>query len=73
MTATPHFQQSFERHILDSEGNWAARQADHHWEALCKLQPVMDGKVKSMSGRTRDLLGAPTPEWLEIPQTVTRS
>lgn len=69
MTATPHFAESTVFHITDQDGNWAARQADHHWEAFQREAPKMTGKVRSMSGRTRDLLGYPTPDWLnETPE-----
>lgn len=54
MTPTPHF---------DSDEPW--EMANAHWKHW--LREHEKGKlqgVRSMSGRTRDLLGAPTTEWL---------
>jgi hypothetical protein len=39
--------------------------ADTHWQQWLKHANRLDGIVKSMSGRTRTLLGSPTKEWLE--------
>lgn len=53
MESQPHF------HGINPWEEWSSfRQAweDHHEE--------MDGRVRSMSGWTRQLLGAPSPEWL---------
>jgi hypothetical protein len=38
--------------------------ADAMWPAWEAALPFMAGRVRSMSGRTRELLGAPTPSWL---------
>lgn len=39
-------------------------EADHYWTTWEEHLPQLRGRVKSMSGRTRDALGAPTREWL---------
>lgn len=44
--------------------------ADSHWKQWQRHAARLDGKVKSMSGRTRTLLGAPTKEWLEAEVAV---
>ncbi len=44
---------------------WA--QVDSFNNGFNKSVPHMMGKVKSMSGKTRDVLGAPTKEWLGEP------
>lgn len=41
---------------------WLA--ADGFWPAWIVAMPYIKNRVRSMSGRTRDLLGAPTAEWL---------
>jgi len=38
--------------------------ADSHWKKWLQYADRLQGLVKSMSGRTRDLLGEPTLEWL---------
>lgn len=58
MTPTPHFGQSQE--VFGPQ--WI--QAAGHWKAWPRQKHLMDGWVRSMSGRTRELLGAPTMEWL---------
>jgi hypothetical protein len=49
---------------FDRPGEWTG--ADHHWKRwqdhIARLRPYF----RSMSGRTRDVFGAPTPEWLGI-------
>lgn len=52
----PHF------HDRDDGRPW--KYADTHWRKWKKAAPKMAGWVRSMSGRTRDLLGEPTTEWL---------
>lgn len=62
MTPTPHF---------DSDEPW--EMAEAHWKHWPREHER--GKlrgVRSMSGRTRDLLGAPTPEWLAAVADDTR-
>jgi len=54
MEATPHF---FDTDV------W--RNADNAWRGWVANERRMTGWVRSMSGRTRGLLGEPTPEWLE--------
>ncbi len=58
MTPTAHFGETHLR--FDKE--WAA--ASGHWRAWKRHKPNMLGWVRSMSGRTQELLGAPTREWL---------
>lgn len=59
MTATGHFR--------DSQEEFPHRWGSAHslWPAWERTEPAMRGWVRSMSGRTRDLLGYPTREWLE--------
>ena len=40
-------------------------EADIYWATWEENAARLRGRVCSMSGRTRDLLGAPTPAWLE--------
>jgi len=35
------------------------------WRVACRSTNNFDGKVKSMSGKTKELLGEPTKEWLK--------
>lgn len=46
----------------DTKQRW--REAIKHRTAWNTNLPKLQGKVKSMSGWTQQLLGAPTPEWL---------
>jgi len=62
MTPTPHFEQSAEfdaAHTVWSE-------ADGHWRSWLRVHQHgwFEDRVRSTSGRTRDLFGAPTREWL---------
>ena len=58
MTMTAHFPGAEERfHAV-----WYA--ANGHWTAWRKQAARMEGWVKSMSGRTRELFGAPEIGWL---------
>lgn len=58
MTRTPHFAETAERfHPV-----WLAHRG--HWRAWMANKDRMLGLVKSMSGETQKLLGAPTLEWL---------
>lgn len=43
--------------------HWA--EADVYWDTWEAALPRLLGRVKSMSGRTRDALGTPTREWLD--------
>lgn len=57
MTVTPHFAETTERFAAEwhgAGGYWAA------WQRHRDLMPC----VRSMSGRTQELLGAPQKEWL---------
>lgn len=62
MTKDPHFAES---KVHPVGKRWT--QADAHWRAWRKPENLgrMRGKVRSMSGRTRMLLGGPTPSWLD--------
>jgi hypothetical protein len=58
MSRTPHFRETKERfHTV-----WLS--ASGHWRAWHKEVQRMTDYVRSMSGNTRTLLGAPTREWL---------
>lgn len=58
MTPTAHFSESQE----EFGTSWGS--ADAHWRVWPRHQPQMEGWVRSMSGRTQELLGQPTWEWL---------
>lgn len=58
ITATAHFAETTERFGRQ----WAG--AAGHWRAWNRCKDKLDGWVRSMSGRTKDLLGSPTLEWL---------
>jgi len=53
MDGNPHF---FDRH------GWSA--SDSHWAGWGESLPLIRDRVRSMSGRTRELLGIPTPDWI---------
>jgi hypothetical protein len=59
MTKTPHFSESTVHMPLRL---WAS--ADGHFRPWRNATPRMKPYVRSMSGRTRDLLGPPTLTWL---------
>lgn len=69
MTQTPHFQESG---CHDEYAKWEA--ADSHWKnwMLPSVLERMGGRVRSMSGRTKGLLGAPTAKWLACPAKGSR-
>lgn len=50
------------RHYDDKRPWHEARQ---YWPSWDRHLPKMLGRVKSMSGHTRDILGEPTREWLD--------
>lgn len=60
MTRTPHFDKS----VVHRVGRpWM--EAESYWKnGWARYQDEFRGKVKSMSGRTRELLGAPTRRWV---------
>jgi len=59
MTQTPHFAETRENfHVF-----WVAAHA--HWGAWEKCRSRLGDNVRSMSGRTEKLLGAPTLAWLQ--------
>lgn len=58
MTDTPHFPESTERFAT----TWTAVRG--HWQAWEKSKDRMVPWVRSMSGRTAELLGVPSMEWL---------
>lgn len=47
---------------FDSDKHWEEARA--YWPAWERHEPKLLGRVKSMSGWTRDLLGGPTGRWL---------
>jgi hypothetical protein len=60
MTKTGYFKESTEhRHPRNFSS------ADAHWRKWRLHAEELSGYVRSMGGRTRELLGAPTPEWME--------
>ena len=59
MTPTPHFEES----LLHQKGKlWTG--VAGHWRVWGKHAHRMRGWARSMSGRTEELLGTPTFEWL---------
>jgi hypothetical protein len=58
MTQTPHFGETGECFAP----NWL--QSNSHWRVWPRYSERLIGWVKSMSGRTRELLGAPSMEWI---------
>lgn len=60
MTNTAHFKEST---VHQNKPNWP--HAENHWKVWTRFKDNMLGWVTSMSGRTRNLLGAPTRAWLE--------
>lgn len=65
MTGTPHFAEST---VHQAQRKW--NQVDIHWKNWPKVADKFRATTRSMSGRTRDLLGAPTLEWLGLPALV---
>jgi hypothetical protein len=59
MTPTPHFKEST---IHMASKPWKA--VEGHWRAWTKHKGKIHGWVRSMSGRTAEMLGTPTVEWL---------
>lgn len=49
-------------HEGDAGGSWD--EADHYWATWEEYMPRLLGRVRSMSGRTRDALGYPDKEWM---------
>ncbi|WP_045368402.1 hypothetical protein [Methyloceanibacter caenitepidi] len=47
---------------IDGREGWPS--AQRYLRRFEEALPYMQDKVRSMSGRTKDLLGPPTPEWL---------
>lgn len=62
MTPTSHFDGA--TGTEDGDGNWD--EVDVHWPAWEKKEKRLRGRVKSMSGQTRKLLGEPDEKWLEV-------
>lgn len=60
MDRRPHFSESG----VHVQGRpW--RPVDSHWKKWTNKEALLRGWVTSMSGRTREMLGAPTIAWLE--------
>lgn len=53
MAAMPHY---------FDEADWTG--APRHWAGWQQALPTIASRVRSMSGNTQRVLGAPTPEWL---------
>ncbi len=62
MTQTPHFGETTERF----HSHWVG--ANGHWRAWSRHRTNVLGWARSMSGRTQELLGTPTVEWLTSTQ-----
>lgn len=58
MTVTPHFEESI------VHGPLAWKSADSHFRGWKRHETILKPRVRSMSGRTRDLLGHPTRDWI---------
>ncbi len=65
MTPTPHFEESV---VHSKTKNWMA--VAGHWRAWTKHMSKMMGLARSMSGRTAEVLGVPTLEWLTEGEAV---
>lgn len=50
-------------HFHGGRGRRAWTDADFHWDVWLRFRHLL-GRARSMSGRTRELLGAPTAEEL---------
>lgn len=53
-----------ERGHYNKEGSW--REAVKHRKSWEDALPELQGRVRSMSGWTKELLGEPTKEWLSV-------
>lgn len=53
LTMTPHF---------NDRGDWSAASSFH--DGLMHAAPHLKDSIRSMSGRTKEVLGMPTPSWL---------
>src|SRR5690606_42120362 len=62
MTITPHY---FGGVLWDI--------ADHYFKRWYMIAPEFQARMKSMSGRTRELLGAPDKEWVDRKSTRLNS
>lgn len=60
MTPTPHFLESTE--FPNNRASWTA--AAGHWKAWEKTVARFEDRLRSMSGRTRELVGFPSREWI---------
>jgi len=49
-------------HLRDAGAPWSG--ADAHWAGWLEAFPQIEHRVRSMSGRTADLLGRPTVAWV---------
>lgn len=61
MTKTPHFPGA----LLADSGDW--KWAENHQDRWTSRLHLMEPWVRSMSGWTKGLLGAPTRDWLRVP------
>ncbi len=50
------------RHFFDRNNEWL--EAENYRKGFLAALPVIRDRVRSMSGWTRELLGEPSPEWL---------
>ena len=49
-------------HLRDAAAPWSGAVA--HWAGWLEAYPQIKDRARSMSGRTADLLGRPTAEWV---------
>lgn len=50
-------------HLRHPDRPWT--DADPHWPGWVEALPEIAGRARSMSGRTRQLLGAPSSDWIK--------
>lgn len=62
MTAAGHHDPACITDPERARGTWD--EADKYWQTWITHFGILKNHVRSMSGRTRDVLGAPTREWL---------
>ena len=55
------------------QGDWPAREAAIHREGWTRRADQLGARVRSMSGWTRELLGAPTPAFIRGEEELCRS
>lgn len=64
MTVTPHFIESAKHPRTGRRERDGWQEADRFWPAWAAQRDALAPFVRSLGGRTRELFGVPTPEWL---------